>query len=58
MGTLGCSARAAEVRQDSLGEMATAGEFAEYFDPFSGTALGSPQQSWTAAVALDWLASD
>jgi glucosylglycerate hydrolase len=56
--SLGCSARADEVREDSLGEMATAGEFAEYFDPFSGAALGSPQQSWTAAVALDWLASD
>ena len=36
----------------------TAGEFAEYFEPFTGKPLGSPQQSWTAAVALDWLASD
>ncbi len=33
------------------------GGFAEYFDPFTGEALGSANQSWTAAVALDWLAS-
>ena len=30
----------------------------EYVEPFTGEALGSPSQSWTAAVALDWLASD
>ena len=28
------------------------------FDPFTGKPLGSPQQTWTAAVALDWSASD
>jgi hypothetical protein len=33
----------------------TAG-FAEYFEPFTGEPLGSLDQSWTAAVALDWLA--
>ncbi|CAN5645641.1 hypothetical protein BH10ACT1_BH10ACT1_41390 [soil metagenome] len=27
----------------------------EYVDPTSGEALGSDAQSWTAAVALDWL---
>ena len=27
----------------------------EYVEPFSGDPLGSPAQSWTAAVALDWL---
>jgi len=27
----------------------------EYVEPYSGDALGSPAQSWTAAVALDWL---
>jgi hypothetical protein len=32
--------------------------FAEYFEPFTGEPLGSPDQSWTAAVALDWLASE
>jgi hypothetical protein len=31
--------------------------FAEYFEPFSGEPLGSLDQSWTAAVALDWLAT-
>lgn len=30
--------------------------FAEYANPFTGEALGSPDQSWTAAVVLDWLA--
>jgi hypothetical protein len=31
--------------------------FAEYFEPYTGEPLGSLDQSWTAAVALDWLAS-
>jgi glucosylglycerate hydrolase len=26
-------------------------------EPFTGKPLGSPQQSWTAAVTLDWSAS-
>jgi hypothetical protein len=30
--------------------------FAEYFEPFTGEPLGSLDQSWTAAVALDLLA--
>jgi hypothetical protein len=30
-------------------------DFAEYFEPYTGEPLGSLQQSWTAAVALDWL---
>ncbi|MDP8923665.1 MAG: glycogen debranching protein [Chloroflexota bacterium] len=30
--------------------------FAEYFEPFTAEPLGSLNQSWTAAVALDWLA--
>ena len=55
---LGYSARADKLRRDSLGQIAAAGEFAEYFEPFTGKALGSPQQSWTAAVALDWLAPE
>ena len=41
-----------------MSQLATGGEFAEYFEPFTGMPLGSPQQSWTAAVALDWLAAD
>jgi hypothetical protein len=51
----GDAGRAEELRQDSLGEIGAAGDFAEYFEPFTGEALGSQQQSWTAAVALDWL---
>jgi hypothetical protein len=31
------------------------GEFGEYYEPFTGQPLGSSHQSWTAAVALDWL---
>jgi hypothetical protein len=31
-------------------------ECAEYFHPFTGAALGSRRQSWTAAVVIDWLA--
>jgi hypothetical protein len=53
---LGHAARADAIRRDSLTQI-TAGEFGEYFEPFTGEQLGSAQQSWTAAVALDWLAS-
>jgi hypothetical protein len=38
-------------------EQVTVGGFGEYFEPFTGELLGSDNQSWTAAVALDWLAS-
>jgi hypothetical protein len=31
------------------------GDFGEYYDPRTGQPLGSAHQSWTAAVALDWL---
>ena len=55
---LGYSGRADELRRDSLDQIAADGEFAEYFEPFSGKPLGSPRQSWTAAVALDWSAAD
>ena len=34
------------------------GCFGEYYEPFTGEALGSDDQSWTAAVALDWLADE
>lgn len=34
-----------------LGDLA----FGEYYEPTTGEALGSAHQSWTAAVALDWL---
>jgi glucosylglycerate hydrolase len=48
--------RAGHLRQESLTQLADGG-FGEYFDPFTGHSLGSGEQSWTAAVALDWLAS-
>ncbi len=49
--------RAAELRRHSL-EQLSAGGFAEYFEPFTGEPLGSDDQSWTAAVALDWIATE
>jgi hypothetical protein len=49
-------ALAEHLRESSLGQIAEGG-FAEYFEPFTGEPLGSREQSWTAAVALDWLAS-
>jgi glucosylglycerate hydrolase len=54
---LGYSDRADAIRGDSLSQLAD-GEFSEYYEPFAGSRLGSIQQSWTAAVTLDWLASD
>jgi hypothetical protein len=47
--------RAECLRRVSL-EQLVSGGFGEYFDPYTGQPLGSPCQSWTAAVALDWLA--
>jgi glucosylglycerate hydrolase len=49
--------RAAQIRRASLDQIAEGG-FAEYFESFSGEPLGSKEQSWTAAVVLDWLADD
>jgi glycogen debranching enzyme len=46
---------AERMRESSLEQIAEGG-FAEYFEPFTGEPLGSREQSWTAAVALDWLA--
>ena len=47
---------AAALRDAALAQVRTAG-FAEYVEPYSGEPLGSPDQSWTAAVTLDWLAA-
>ena len=52
---VGEASRAAQIRRETLGQLAEGG-FAEYFEPFTGEALGSHEQSWTAAVALDMLA--
>ena len=49
--------RAERLRQASLQQIASSG-FGEYFDPFVGESLGAADQSWTAAVALDWLANE
>ena len=49
--------RAAQIRRVSLDQI-TQGGFAEYLDLPSGTPLGSTEQSWTAAVALDWLVAN
>lgn len=53
---LGEKQRAHHMRLAALEQMA-AGGFAEYFEPFTGEPLGSDDQSWTAAVALDWISS-
>ncbi len=45
------------MRKEALDQLTVRG-FGEYFDPFTGQLLGSADQSWTAAVALDWLAYD
>jgi hypothetical protein len=52
----GVSEHARRLRQASLQQLMTGG-LGEYFDPFTGELLGANDQSWTAAVALDWLAS-
>jgi glucosylglycerate hydrolase len=49
--------RAEALRREALHQLSERG-FAEYFEPFTGEPLGSDDQSWTAAVALDWLAQD
>jgi glucosylglycerate hydrolase len=53
----GAPDRAARMRRETLGQLAEGG-FAEYFEPFTGEPLGSAEQSWTAAVALDMLAAE
>jgi glucosylglycerate hydrolase len=49
--------RAEALRQAAMDQLDEKG-FAEYFEPFTDEPLGSDDQSWTAAVALDWLAHD
>ena len=48
--------RAQSMRRATLEELSEGG-FAEYFEPYTGEPLGSGEQSWTAAVALDMLAT-
>ena len=51
----GYDALAAALRHSMLEVVARHG-CAEYFDPVAGTGIGSPEFSWTAALALDLLA--
>ncbi|HJW49763.1 MAG TPA: glycogen debranching protein [Candidatus Limnocylindria bacterium] len=53
----GLESEAARLREANLALLARpAARFSEYFEPFTAEPLGSPDQSWTAAVALDWIA--
>jgi hypothetical protein len=53
----GLDAEAARLRDANLALLARPGaSFAEYYEPFTAEPLGSVNQSWTAAVAIDWLA--
>jgi hypothetical protein len=45
------------LRQASLAQLNDL-QFGEYYEPFTAEPLGSTRQSWTAAVALEWLAPD
>jgi len=45
---------AARLRAASLDQLGDE-TFAEYYHPMTGAPLGSLNQSWTAAAALDWL---
>ncbi|MDP8971338.1 MAG: hypothetical protein M3N52_12755, partial [Actinomycetota bacterium] len=50
-------ARARRLGSQALSQIATVGGFPEYLEPFTGERLGASEQSWTAAVTLDWLAA-
>jgi glucosylglycerate hydrolase len=50
-GEAGAAARLRSVSLEQLGDQT----FAEYYQPMTGAPLGSLNQSWTAAAALDWL---
>jgi glucosylglycerate hydrolase len=55
----GQAERAAELRAANLQWLSLpTSRFAEYFEPYTGEPLGSLDQSWTAAMALDWLAHE
>jgi hypothetical protein len=50
----GFADEAGRLRQAALAQVAD-GHMAEYYEPFTGEPLGSTNQSWTAAVVVDWL---
>jgi hypothetical protein len=52
----GLDDRARQLRTANLGLLSRPeAQFAEYLEPYTGEPLGSIEQSWTAAVVLDWL---
>ena len=53
----GAPEAATSLARESLAQIESIG-FAEYVEPFTGEPLGSLDQSWTAAVYLDWIADD
>jgi hypothetical protein len=54
----GLENEAARLREANLALLARPeARFSEYFEPFTAEPLGSPDQSWTAAVTLDWIAA-
>jgi glucosylglycerate hydrolase len=52
----GDSGLADQWREEGLAQLADLA-FGEYYEPLTGEPLGSHDQSWTAAAALDWLAA-
>ncbi|MCB0977126.1 MAG: hypothetical protein KDB02_06665 [Acidimicrobiales bacterium] len=52
--SVGRSIDAEGLRRSAVDQLLTVG-CCEYVDPLTGDPLGSESQSWTAAVALDWL---
>ncbi len=57
LGRAGQTKAAGRLRLEGLEQLDERG-FGEYFEPFVDEPLGSLYQSWTAAVALDWLYAD
>lgn len=57
LGRAGRTDDAAALRGAALAQLRDSG-CCEYVDPVAGEPLGSRAQSWTAAVALDWLAQE
>ncbi|MGW5124979.1 glucosylglycerate hydrolase [Streptomyces sp. NPDC004069] len=53
----GATELAESIRGESLRQLADLA-FGEYYEPFTGEALGSRHQSWTAAVTLGWLSDE
>jgi glycogen debranching enzyme len=50
----GATALHDELRTASMEQLADLA-FAEYYEPVTGAPLGSHDQAWTAAAALEWL---